>query len=126
MVNTRELRLGNYISFKGKSHRVEGIVLYGVNIGIIYDKSTNYEDKEFDPIPLTPEILEAAGLNQTFPEENVWQVAVFQFKFSDAGLSLLDDERELFFGSKPFMYLHQLQNLYFSLTGEELQIMQRV
>lgn len=91
-----------------------------------------------DPIPLTPEILEAAGLavdNSIWhmPDGGVWEDDEpayyrtkhdFYFYFND------DKELQLSNGSggreykigKSIQYLHQLQNLYYALTGEELQI----
>lgn len=69
------------------------------------------------PIPLTPELLIKCGLNERF--------------FKAYKIKALDGEKwkgqyGLFINNKweatRFQYLHQLQNLYFALTQEELTI----
>jgi hypothetical protein len=79
------------------------------------------------PIPLTPEILEKAGfeyedMGDDSPYErwickNYKELWVWDFNGEEWMFCLGDA-----FEQGGFHYLHQLQNLYFALAGEELEI----
>lgn len=60
-------------------------------------------------IPLTPEILEKCGFVQTSAAT-----------FGNGIIGIYFGEGEYFYNHGKGKYLHQLQNLYFALTGEEL------
>lgn len=75
--------------------------------------------KHWEPIPITPEIFEKAG----FLNNNGY------FSHQKLGPTFLQQGADWFFvktmgGGKltTIKYVHQLQNLYFALTGEELKI----
>ena len=74
----------------------------------------------FSPIPLTPEILEKAGFRQAITNDRIWLLRI-----GDTNLMLHIDGHAWSY-SGPILikikYVHQLQNLYFALTGEELKI----
>lgn len=78
MIKANELRIGNKIKRKSNEN------ICTVNWGIIKDFDLHEDVSDYEPIRLTPQILEKCGF------ENI--------------------------------YLHQLQNLYFALTGNELEI----
>lgn len=66
----------------------------------------NGDETTYYPIPLTPEILEKCGCGIIEPE------ITFAWKFAPAGqVGIMHCE-----------YLHQFQNLFLSLTGQELEI----
>jgi hypothetical protein len=128
MIKQNELRIGNYYRCK----------IYNGNNDVILP-FTWQEFKYthlFDPIPLTPEILEKCG----FDINGFWE---FEFILSDFSKLVLDLRqgylwlRESDLSKKPEndsivclwnrdlkkeIFLHQLQNLYFALTGEELDV----
>src|SRR5687768_8050790 len=64
-----------------------------------------------EPIPLTPEILESFGFGKINSFE-IWSNGKIGIGFKDGEFS--HD------GGGEGNYLHQLQNLHFALTGEEL------
>jgi hypothetical protein len=110
MIQANELRVGNYVyDFSGKP-----VVVVRTTFG-----ATPLET----PIPLTPEILEKCG----FEEINIIHVderpydgsigdyQIKQFKSRMKNGYYLSHQTKL-------LYLHQLQNLYFALTGEELTV----
>ena len=70
--------------------------------------------KSLNPIPITSEILKKCGFefsNGLFRSDSCClEYAVWHGKYLKTG----------YVGSA-FRYLHQLQNLYFEVTGEELQ-----
>jgi hypothetical protein len=123
MINANELRIGNYI-FIANSHPivlVDAIIndpfeLYVKDLDGIY---IDYDYSLYaEPIPLTEEWLFRLGFNKYgdwFCEMNV-----------NINISLV--HKKTFIGQdceveiKNITTVHQLQNLYFALTGEELQI----
>ena len=88
-------------------------------------KEKEYFNKLYRPIPLTPEILEKCGFERlTTKSENGYKASVYSYrgKFS---LTVLFDDGKLsvsFWQGNEKQYLHQLLNLIFSLTGEELTV----
>ena len=89
------------------------------------------ENKSLVPIPLTEQWLERFGFRKSIIGDAV-KIAVWGIEIenqsqkfnlvrnlADGGYVL---SNELNFWSSPIIYVHQLQNLYFALTGEELTI----
>lgn len=104
MIQANELRIGNWFEFEGKYWRAVVI--------------TTNDAPEENPILLTPEILEKAGFIkgdidfdyiceyfQLYEDNNGWRVG-FDGNVINTSLK----------------YLHQLQNLYHAVSGEELNI----
>jgi len=115
----QELRIGNWIY-----DTIEGEELQ-VKIGNI----KYYSD--FEPIPLTEEWLDKFGFEQKEggsgpPINAVWDEWWEPYE----GFRITQDVKNDWFlcgyrqNKKHFKYVHQLQNLYFALTGEELEIQQ--
>ena len=115
MINPVELRIGNFIYRQNGFH--DKISAYDF-------EHANFE--ALNPIPLTPEILGKSGFDSG--------VGGFFIKDSDGDWLLFNGlvngvlEPDMYYTganisekAKP-KYLHQLQNLYFALTGEELKI----
>lgn len=119
MIDARELRIGNWVKYTtGEEGQVISITEYGAAITL--DREYMGAD-EYDPIHLNPEILEKCG-----------------FKYADAPVHAYADSKHMCYEHKnggvvfiPFctsdadchihiQYLHQLQNLYYSLTNTEL------
>jgi hypothetical protein len=117
MIKANELRIGNIVERNGLNVRVTSI---GAK-----DSMTDggySELKNIEPIKLTPEILEKADFVGGY--ENYYdhkKLEGLQIQIDENGCWLLNDEFTQYYG-KPFKYLHQLQNLFYSLTGEELNI----
>ena len=89
------------------------------------------EDDEFmelfEPIPLTPEILKKCGFNSDLTITPKWlsdNLAKFSIRviINKLHITIHKDRDKQFFSFGSIKYLHQLQNLYFALTGEELNI----
>jgi hypothetical protein len=120
-MKANELRIGNWVlkSLKsGNGRKIEGqigcqdIVRIFENIG-----SFNYE-----PIPLTEEWLVRFGfdhcLNGWWCSKELINVKLSKHGVIEVFLSGSDTDLA-FYG---ISYLHQLQNLYFAITGEELEL----
>ena len=132
MINSNELRLGNlFIDIEGKGYcnpgsiqRVDNIDTDGVNR---WDDMGALGCCPFDkmgPILLTPEILGKCGFKYNgYGYEPKDPSNGFE-GINDRGdgeyiLSINDGEYTTGTG---FKYFHQLQNLYFALTGIELNV----
>lgn len=146
MIKANELRIGNYVIFCNERYIVSLESFHGIKISAF----------PYEPILLTPEILEKAGFDNA-----VWQQLELpnndegskETLSINGGCLFLDQEVEHGFDNNmmyqclknwdtkeernncsfvqkenkiqipaSIRYLHQLQNLYFALTGEELII----
>ena len=121
MINANELRIGNWVEDFGDGYgKVEAI--FGENVGsedVLTTANTVPQPIEtFSPIPLTPDILLACGIERTGNLAlNLW------WRIGDVYLKNLNDGFEIIindFSISKLKNLHQLQNLYFALTGTEL------
>ena len=113
MIKANELRIGNWVNDK------IGLVTIGENGKI------NFADV-YEPIPLTPEILEKCGF-KTNKLQNLFKRVKEKTEGMKSEIHLGDyyDERKYYYLvglNIRIIYLHQLQNLYFALTNEELII----
>lgn len=130
-MKANELRIGNVLqSIDGKT-AYKILCFYGestvlVDIGIIKTPTDDEHEESLEslePIPLTEEWLLKFGFELEYKSE-------FRIKYTsptDASIGYdwhkMDVWGFRYFGKKiKCEYVHQLQNLYFALTGEELTI----
>lgn len=125
MINANELRIGNWVRYGNRLFQIEAISrsLPCLNtdefgIGVVDWNNIN-------PIPLTPEILEKCGLKNGNSEldRNVFYSTnkhLAQFSVNISGSFGIYVGVFIALRSVHLEHLHQLQNLYFALTGEEL------
>lgn len=134
MIHSNELRVGNKVYFNGEIDTVWAV--YENNKVNTNDDNMSSEMgcELISPIPITPEILEKCGFIKSEIENGnplegyYYSMELKEDKFCD--LSLIEGDKNgvvevcLFpYGNNfRYKYLHQLQNLYFALTGEELQV----
>lgn len=121
MINSIQLRLGNRVKYA--DHKVWRKSVIGTEAVVdldIFIEACKHPDR-FDPILLTPDVLETCR----FEKECL--------KIGDQELQIkINENKYVLFGSESctsgqcfignIKHLHQLQNLYFDLTGEELTI----
>lgn len=132
MIDPKELRIGNYVS-----------VLHGVvKIKHFTEVGAHFEDdcggnwRSLDPIDLTPEWLERLGFKKDplngYDYEVVWEYNGFshlELMKIDIGYWAIISQRG---SGKEFSRtnlrklesVHQLQNLYYALTGKDLVLTQ--
>lgn len=130
MIKGSELRTSNRIwessSLNPQPEDFEEIVIASVNDidKVVHDEQDNiYSYDYLYPIPLTPEWLERCG----FKRMNAgWINDSGSLSFYDKDSETGNGVYKMEYGTRNyaagFLYLHQLQNLYFALTGEELEI----
>jgi hypothetical protein len=116
MIKANELRIGNLVMDDDDSHDV-------FNVEEITKGKSETENMWFIngrwsedvlPIPLTHEILEKCGFEK---EEDYYSYEGFKLWYNDYNFYHMNSEMLIHVD-----YLHQLQNLYFALNGEELAV----
>ena len=121
-MKANELRIGNLVSYRNNIVVVSGIVG-----NTIYYKVDNFNDycfdiniegcKPFEPIPLTKEWLLKLGFDVNNRPEWIDQLKKYEIICGTTSY-LKGSENSV----HPIKYVHQLQNLHFDLTGEEITI----
>jgi hypothetical protein len=115
MIDAKELRIGNYIYINrahGKGQKQKKVK----QVNIHYLKELDFCEKKYiEPIPLMEEWLIKFGF--------VWNENGY---FEKNHFKITDEMQFLFFNLgdwfKKINYVHELQNLYFSLTNQELTL----
>jgi len=126
MIQANELRIGNWLSIK---KIYGGFAYYQIDSSDI-PRIERHPETAWLGIPLTPEILEKTGFKLILSGEILGcynkEDQDISFAFNDGGYWACweDAGRESSISTigKRFRYVHQLQNLYFALTGTELDI----
>ena len=113
MIEAKDLRIGNKVDLYGSIATIETVDFAGIGIAI----------KEGKPIPLTEEWLLKFGFVYTDDVENLNR----DYKLQEFEIQLhLDVNDFICCNTIPnyvqIKYVHQLQNLYFDLTNEELTL----
>jgi hypothetical protein len=113
-----ELRIGNFVKSIDIEYVVSQIDVHGNIKGVEGDTSFNL-DKTTEPIPLTSEWLLKFGFKEYkgYYIEKEYGIISFYFNHLDELTCEVYD-----WTFRNIKYVHQLQNLYFGLTGEELII----
>lgn len=149
MIKANELRIGNWLKpiFNGTNPKQEPIQVTGMFIVQCHrlELQEGGPNANHEPISLTPEILEECGFveDDTFNIQfkGVAKKAVLKLTIPRPDGEPIPNDFELtslwnikdhdigcdytvngFWAGIKIKYLHQLQNLYFALTGEELEI----
>lgn len=121
-MKAQELRIGNLLSYNGTVVQVSNIGSNGFETtkdGVLYG-SCNLES--YDPIPLTEQWLIDFGLLKK-PNHKYFHIKGMDFHIPIMSGGYYDNEYGMDEENRiTLFYVHQLQNLYFALTGEELQL----
>lgn len=109
MIPRTHFRIGNLVYERGTTNPTN-IVLLSV-----------YQHQEFTPIPLTEEWLVKFGFEINKHHFTKW------INETNTFIIMFDDRKKNYFICDcpidcNIKFVHQLQNLYFALTGEELEI----
>ena len=136
-LKANELRIGNYLNYQGKIIKVEGI----------HNRTIYHSDRQFDQVGVENYItFEPIPLTEVFLLKNGFKEKRYEYTIpvSDCGLVTLtliphdefpadcsvcvsqkdghnEDEIEKVFLSE-IKYVHQLQNLFYALTNNELKL----
>lgn len=133
MIEASELRIGNYL-FDAKERLCEVMKIEITEdrefyAGAVYGGITSLPNK---PIPLTEEWLIKLGLKKlkpwlySFPNSSellLWSNRNEEFNHTEKNyfsFALIEEERGQRLFGKMVVYVHELQNTFFALKGEEL------
>ena len=113
MITANELRIGNWIHEFNLPTQIDSRMLQKI-------ESANERGKiiiDLSPIPITQEVLERCGFKKVpntneYFNEGKYPITLYMSNNRVSTSFWIGNEKR---------YLHQLQNLYFALTGEELQ-----
>lgn len=123
-IKISDLRIGNWVRHKSNwSYRQERgtFIEFDFQIQLMdfvaFSECTLSLD-DIEPIPLTEEWLIKFG----FVITRTQAYKIFNDFGDQVKLNKIGNEFEFVYLAVPIKYAHQLQNLYFALTGEELTI----
>lgn len=141
MIQARDIRIGNWVSIsENNEHPKYRCVSQIKNRGIVFhdlEHSGHFLFEKLSPIPLTNEILEKCGFElsnkdlETYNIKYTGECTIQDLEFYQSrDISTIIRQWENYEDSTNnnyryislynIKYLHQLQNLYYALTGEEL------
>lgn len=124
IMEAKELRIGNYVYYQGNVEKCFSLRNSGVDFyrgktknGII---TQGYVYDAIQPIPLTEEILLKCGFIRR------WNAPAMLINYGELQsvftINIVKNEFYFTYGDLQVKHLHQLQNLYFALTNEELTV----
>ena len=124
-ISANELRIGNMIEANGPMMEVKAIYSDHVELCLNGAEADNWDEdlEACNGIPLTPEVLEACRFFCMVVSDKS-RYPIYRKEYY---IEIIQKEENMFFFSfnRRFVeikYLHQLQNLYFALTGHDLPI----
>lgn len=129
-MKANELRIGNNVQYKGRPIRIESLIkdeFWTINRG---DSIETIRLSDIEPISLTPEILEKCGFfsNRHSIDDSIYESTHLssELRVQFGELKIIKDKTlKVTYKWETIAHiksLHQLQNLYFALTGEELEV----
>ena len=130
----KEFRIGNLVAdYETEPHyfAIEEIGLYEDGELAVWYRNGSIMDKDPDPIPLTEEWLIKLGFERSRWDGRDYQLRLngelYQYKVYkngrvDCSLSSAINEKQKTFETVFINTVHKLQNLIYSLTGEELTL----
>lgn len=124
MIEPRELRIGNLIAYNGRPDQVIHLTNQHIETFVGPEEPLLADSDSWSPIPLTTEWLERFGFEkykdydegELMRHGKVLLTKKFALRYSDTN----DDW--YYSTAIVLQYVHQLQNLYFALTGTELDL----
>lgn len=122
MISANELRIQNLFENKGVIIKISVRIMYALLNDIVEGSGDSLQ--LLLPIPLTPEVLEKCGFEKE-GEEVFWiyyKCPKWDMAATKASWHKKENYLRLDYIYLQLKHLHQLQNLYFDLTGSELEI----
>ena len=109
-----QFRIGNVVKYDGRIFRLHSIGEYPILDTIEFGAKV-VEWKDLEPVEITEEVLRGMGFRKS---EEYWRRDVFIYDLDNAMVAMAGNWLYVV----TFCHAHQLQNLIFSLTGEEIVI----
>lgn len=131
-MKVEDLRIGNYLTQIDQNGEKELTYVYGIISDVInplvnedyhggaFGQKRYYQGWNYEPIPLDDEIMERLGFSSKWTK-GVFGVATTS-EHSDYVFYQECEENGIAYFPKPLKYVHELQNMYYALTDEELTV----
>lgn len=127
-----EFRIGNYVLRKHSdeiiciAEIIENNTLSG-GYGVKSKNGDKCSLGYISPIPLTEDLLSKMGFGMAFATDPQEPNPLIVFFLEEFELLMFKDEQTIFHLSgngfqTNVLYVHQLQNIYFSITGKEMEV----
>jgi len=124
-MKANEIRIGNYVDCVNKRHNekyieIESVTCEKINVGF-----REYSLSDCKPIPLTEDWLSLWFVTcDGYAIRNFGQISFVIAEGNECDFIVLfqSNLHEKYFEIALINYVHQLQNIYFALTGEELTL----
>jgi len=130
-MKANELRIGNYVydDYLKKNKQINGIFDNEIWLSEIGEDEFDQRSiiDSINPIPLTEEWLLKLGFENNAFDNFCYlhfnpRMGIRFLNFNSAQCEIIQDDKYIAFKWKHIEFVHQLQNLYFALTGKELTI----
>ncbi len=135
-LKSNELRLNNWVLWENEPMQVR---VYEIETQQYVDNDTLHENHGVYGLPITPEILTKSGLDARDASDEGYLGLTFtlihmigdvmdyftlikEVDENEYQFEFYYDESSRIRPHKPIRYVHELQNLFFALYGEELNI----
>ena len=116
-----DLRIGNYLNGK-QGHVIITEIRTNNSVKILDNTSSFYVGTCLQPIELTKEWLLKFGFEKKYDDLNWYIKGNYCFSFLKELDLIVFKIKNQTVGICTIKYVHQAQNLYFALTGEELRL----
>lgn len=130
MIDTKELRIGNYVY--NSIHSMFPMRVVGIGEDWVYlDFEGNEGDvweatpEELEPVLITDRVLKKAGFVPTdtcYHDKPLGDNKRMQYYKHESRLRVWYDSTDIIFECHGIRYLHQLQNAYYLATEQELEV----
>jgi hypothetical protein len=125
-MKANEYRIGNLVNYRSSTNglfkgEIELIKKKGCGMRLLDDNFKKYSPLKFiEGIPLTEEWLLKFGFVKESNTKDIYTKYGLQFRIWESGMSIsfIDSRKD----NRQIFTVHQLQNLYFAITREELTI----
>lgn len=120
-MEANELRIGNLINVISTNKVFESFITDAKGYDLIRCEEKDFNYWNYEPIPLSEKWLSDFGFIQTNESEEVeW------YNLNGFEIAIHEEHGDVYFVYqhmvlRHIVHVHQLQNLYFALTGEELK-----
>ena len=119
-MNANELRIGNLINTISTNKVFESFITDVKGYDILRCEEKSFKYWSYEPIPLTEKWLSDFGFKKTNESEEVEWYSLNGFE-----IAIHEEDEKVYFVYQHMVLrhiinVHQLQNLYFAITGTEL------
>lgn len=123
-MKANEFRIGNYVSFEDRIFKIDSIANVFPTLDTAEFGIGVVDWNNIKPVPLTEEWLLNFGFNKKVDEYVFQDYAIEDIHNGVTWILKEFDYDSVCFVAigKGINYVHQLQNLYFALVGEELEL----